>query len=161
VSSNISKKTTFYKKEGRRYVPVHEYDSELSYSLPTGNHLIMCYPGGSSTRHNIDPNYAALIAAARLAEDVMSTAISKAGELRLQSKLRNRPLTPEQKDAWDNLVKVFGDDAKQLEWPSLRECAEAGVSALIDEANKLMKHESVKLAYEHFLLTCELTKEHK
>jgi hypothetical protein len=28
-----------------------------------------------------------------------------------------------------------------------------------EEADKLMKHESVRKAYEHFILMCELTKE--
>jgi hypothetical protein len=37
--------------------------------------------------------------------------------------------------------------------------AEAGVKALQQEADKLMKHESVKNAYEQFLLVCQLTKE--
>ena len=60
-----------------------------------------------------------------------------------------------------NLIDEFGDGARQLEWPSAREIAEAAVKAMQDEAAELMKHESVKQAYEHFLLMCELTKEHK
>ena len=32
---------------------------------------------------------------------------------------------------------------------------------MMEEADKLMQHEAVKQAYEHFLLMCELTKEHK
>jgi hypothetical protein len=41
----------------------------------------------------------------------------------------------------------------------VHDCAEAGVKAMQEEANKLMKHEGVRKAYEHFLLMCELTKE--
>ena len=41
----------------------------------------------------------------------------------------------------------------------VRDCAEAGISAMQVEADKLMKHESVRKAYEHFLLMCELTKD--
>lgn len=152
-------KTVFYKKEGRKYVPVSEYDSELTYALPKGTHLIMSYPGGSSTKYNVNPNHAALIAAGRAAEDALSTAIMNATEIRRQGD-RTTPLTPEQKEAWENLVRVFGPSAKQLEWPSARECAETAINALIEEAEKLMTVPSVKKAYDHFILTCELTKDH-
>ena len=151
-------KQVFYKKVGRRYVPVSEYDSELCSALPKGAHLIVSYPGGQSTHYNINPNYAAMIAAGRVAEEAISKAIHDATEIR-KSK-RNKELTPKQKAAWDNLVKELGESARQLEWASVRECAEAGVKALHKEADKLMQHEAVRLAYEQFLLVCELTKEH-
>ena len=77
-------KKIFYEKVGRKYVPVHEYDSDLLHALPKGTHLIMVYPGGSSTRYNVDPNYAAMIAAGRVAEDAMTDAIRAASELRPQ-----------------------------------------------------------------------------
>jgi hypothetical protein len=152
-------KKIFYEKVGRKYVPVSEYDSDLSYALPKGSHLIVCYPGGSSTRYHIDPAYAPLIAAGRVAEDALSKAVVKAGELRLQYKDRQRELTPEQLEAWNKLVEVFGDSAKQLEWPSAREVAEAGLKALEDEAEKMLKVPSVRLAYEQFMMVYKLTKD--
>ncbi len=162
MNTNSKKKTIFYKKVGRKYEPVSEYDQELMDAMPKGTHITMVYPGGQSTRYNIDPNYAALIAASRVAEDAISSAIYKATEIRRQQRYETgEPLTPGQKAAWENLVKEFGDSAKQLEWASVRECAEAGAKALQEEAAKLMEHESVRKAYEHFLMICELTKEHK
>ena len=152
-------KKIYYEKIGRRYVPVSEYDHELSYSLPKGTHLIMCYPGGSSTRHNIDPMYAPLIAAGRTCEDALASALVRAGELRMGYKSRERKLTPEQKAAWEHLVEVFGDDAKQLEWPSAREVAEQGLKALEDEALKMLEVPAVKLSYEQFMLVYKLTKD--
>ena len=77
-------KKIYYEKVGRRYVPVAEYDNDYMDSFPKGNHLVMCYPGGSSRRFNIDPNYAAMIAAGRVAEDEICRAISKASEMRPQ-----------------------------------------------------------------------------
>jgi hypothetical protein len=154
-------KKVFYEKIGRRYVPVSEYDSDLCDAFHKGTHMVMVYPGGTSRRYNIDPNYAAMIAAGRICEDVISKALMEATEIRRNYKSRSTPLTPEQKAAWDHLVKVFGEDARQLEWPSARECAEKAVEAMIKEAEELMKHESVSQAYEHFQLVCELTKEHK
>ena len=152
-------KKVFYEKVGRKYVPVSEYDHELSYALPKGTHLIMVYPGGSSTRHNVDPMYAPLIAAGRVCEDKLSSALVNAGEIRLQYKSRQRELTDEQRLAWNHLVEVFGDDAKQLEWPSAREVAEAGLKALEDEALKMLEVPAVKKAYEQFMLVYKLTKD--
>lgn len=148
-------KKVFYEKVGRRYKPVYEYDQTLMDAFPKGTHIVMCYPGGQSTRYNIDPNYAAMIAAGRVAEDAVSAALVRASDLRP----KNKPITPEQKEAWEHLVEVFGPEAKMLEWPSAREAAEEAVKAMQVEADKLMKHESVRKAYEHFQLVCQLVKE--
>jgi hypothetical protein len=150
-------KKVYYEKVGRRYVPVAEYDSTLLDSFPKGNHLVMCYPGGSSRRFNIESNYAAMIAAGRVAEDAISSAVVKASEMRPH----NRPITEKQKKAWENLAKAFGDDRYYIEIPSAREIAEAGVKAMQVEADKLMENESVRKAYDHFQLMCQLTKEIK
>jgi len=150
-------KKTFYEKVGRRYVPVREYDQTLMDAMPKGTHLTMVYPGGSSTRYSIDPNYAAMIAAGRVAEDVVAKAIVKASEMRPHKK----PLTPEQKQAWENLAKAFDDDHYYIEIPSAREVAEAAVEAMQAEAQKLMENESVRLAYDHFQLVCALVKDHQ
>ena len=149
-------KKIYYEKVGRRYKPVAEYDSDYLDSFPKGNHLVMCYPGGSSRRFNIQPNYAALIAASRVAEDAISKAVVAASEMRPH----NKPITEKQKKAWENLAKAFGNDRYYIEIPSAREIAEAGIKALQDEANVLYSNEAVKKAYEHFILICELTKEH-
>jgi hypothetical protein len=117
----------------------------------------MSYPGGTSRRFNIDPNYAAMIAAGRVAEDVICRAISKASELRPKS----TPITPKQKKAWEALAKAFGDDLCTLHGLSVHDCAEAGIKAMQEEADKLMKHEAVRKAYEQFQLMCELTKENR
>ena len=147
--------TLFYKKVGRRYVPVAEYDNELLDSFPKGAHLVMCYPGGQSRRFNIDPNYVALIAAGRVAEDAICKAISNASELKPQ----RTPLTEKQIKAWKALAKAFGDELCTLRGSSAHDVAQAGVNAMIEEADKLMKHEAVRKAYENFLLVCQLTKE--
>ena len=139
-------KKIYYEKQGRRYVPVAEYDNELLDSFPKGTHLVMVYPGGSSRRFNIDPNYAAMIAAGRVAEDAISQAVVKASEMRPH----NRPITPEQKAAWEALARAFGDDRYYVEIPSAREIAEAGVKAMQLEAEQLMQHPSIRRAWDYF-----------
>ncbi len=148
-------KKIYYEKVGRRYRPVYEYDQTLMDAFPKGTHLVMCYPGGESRRFNIDPNYAAMIAAGRVAENAMTDAIREASELRPQK----NPITPGQKAAWEKLAREFGDELATLNITCARDIAEAGLNALQVEADKLMKHESVRNAYEQFLLVCQLTKE--
>jgi hypothetical protein len=149
-------KKIFYEKVGRRYVPVKEYDSDLVSALPKGNHLIMCYPGGRSTRYNIDPDYAALIAAGRLAQDVMAQALVKASEMRPKKK----PLTPEQKQAWENMKVAFGDDMYTLHVDSAHDVAQAGLDALQKIAKELYStNPSVQAALDHLYLLTKLTKD--
>lgn len=150
-------KKIFYEKIGRRYVPVKEYDSEFLDGFPKGNHLVMVYPGGSSRKFNIDPDFASLIAAGRVAHDKMTTAIVEAGKLRPSK----TPITPKQKEAWENLAKAFGQEMYMLNGTSANDIAEAGLKALYDEAKALLTNEASRKAFEHFLLIATLSKEQK
>ena len=148
-------KKVFYEKVGRKYVPVAEYDNDWMDSFPKGNHLVMCYPGGSSRRFNIEPNHAAMIAAARVAEDAIANAIVKAQHLRPQ----RAPLTETQRGLWRALAHSFNREELTLMRPSAREAAEAGVKAMIEEADKLMANPVVKKAFDKFVMLCELTRQ--
>jgi hypothetical protein len=149
--------TIFYIKKGRRYVPHSTYSSEFCDSFPKGTHLVDVYPGGSSRRFNIEPAYAPMIAAGRVAEDAMSRAISKASELRP----RQAPLTEGQRKAWKKLAREFGDELCTLNINSARDVAEAGIQAQMAEAEKLLANPAVRKAYERFLFVAELAKEHE
>jgi len=148
-------KKIYYEKKGRRYVPVAEYDNELLDSFPKGYHLVSVYPGGSSRRFNIDPNYASMIAAGRVAEDAICEQLRKQSEMKPQ----RTPLTSSHLKAWEQLAKELGDELCPLSYSSARDLAEAGVKAMMFEADRLMKHESVRKAYENFILMCKLTEE--
>lgn len=148
-------KKIFYEKVGRRYKPVYEYDQELMTAFPKGTHIVMCYPGGSSTRYNIDPNYAAMIAAGRVAEDVICQRMYEASE----AQPKEHPITKRQRAAWEEMKAAFGDEMFSLTFKSTRDLAEAGIQAMQEEANKLMQHPAVRNAYEQFQLVCKLTKE--
>jgi hypothetical protein len=150
-------KKIFYERVGKKYVPVSEYDSEMIDSFHKGTHIVMIYPGGQSRRYNVDPDYAGLIAASRVAEDAMCRAINKASELRP----RQTPITEGQRKAWRKLSKELGDDLCTLQGSSAHDIAEAGIKALQDEAKMLYLNPAVKKAYEHFILLCQLTKESK
>ena len=148
-------KKIYYEKVGRKYVPVAEYDNDFLDSFTRGTHLVMSYPGGTSRRVNIDPDYAAMIAAGRVAEDAICKAISKASELRP----KQTPITLGQKRAWERLAREFGDELCTLNGLSVHDCAEAGVKAMMAEADKLLTNPTVRKAYEKFLFVAELTRE--
>jgi len=148
-------KAVFYEKVGRKYVPVREYDSLLMESFPEGAHLVITYPGGRSTRYNVDPDHAGLIAASRVAEDAMTTAMRMASEL----KPTTTPLTESQRKAWKKLAKEFGTELCTLQASSAHDIAQAGINALLSQANVLYSNPAVRDAYEKFLFVCALTKQ--
>lgn len=147
-------KTVFYKKEGRKYIPISEYDSDFSSSLGYGDHLLSVYPGGS-TRRSIDPAFAPMIAAGRYAEDDICMAIKIATEMKPTS----TPITEEQRDAWAKLSAAFGEESCRLQWQSSMDVARAALDALQREANKMLKNPAVKIAYDEFMVIWKLTKE--
>jgi hypothetical protein len=148
----MKEETIFYIKKGRRYVPHSTYSSEFCDSFPKGTHLVQSYPGGSMRRFNIDPDYAPMIAAGRVAEEKISEALMKANELRPQT----TPVTPAAHRAWMKLKKELGNEA-MLTRGSARDATEAAVKAMADEAEKLLKNDSIRQAYEHFQLLCKLS----
>lgn len=151
-------KKIFYEKVGRKYVPVREYDSEFLDAFPKGTHIIISYPGGQSTRYNINADYAAMIAAGRVAEDAISHAIAKATEIKPMS----TRITAEQRAAFDKFLETMPVDdpnRNMLTHGCIRDAVDAGIQSMIVEAEKLITNPAVKKAYEHFLLVAELTKE--
>lgn len=150
-------KKIFYEKVGRKYVPVREYDSNFMDSMHKGTHIVMCYPGGRSTRFNIDPAFGPMIAAGRFAEDAISQKIMDKSAMRARD--NQKPLTPEQIAAWDAIKAAFGDEMYPLEYCSYREAAEAGVRAMQIEAEKMLENPSVRRAWNNFMLVWQLAKE--
>lgn len=146
--------TVFYKKEGKKYIAVSEFDGDFSDSMRYGDHLVSVYPGGRSIR-KINPALAPMIAAARYSRDAITGALIQASDLRPQ----HTPLTPEQLAAWQKLNEALGDSSHLLTWNSANDIAEAAMDAMIKEASVLLLNESVKNAYDEFMLICKLVKE--
>jgi hypothetical protein len=148
-------KRIYYEKIGRRYVPVAEYNSELMDSFPRGTHLVVCHPGGVSRRYDIDPALAPMIAAGIHAKQEICSALVRASEMRPA----RTPITEEQQAAWQALATAFGDELATLHGQNINDIADAGVEAMIKEANKLMENQSVRKAYDHFILMAKLAKD--
>jgi hypothetical protein len=149
-------KKIYYEKVGRRYKPVAEYDNDYMDSFPKGNTLVICRPGSTSRKYNVDAAFAPLIAAAHYAENAMVNAILLAANLRPTQ----TPITEGQRKAWKKLATELGSDLCTLQGSSTHDIVAAGLKVLQDEADKLLQHAAVKHAYDQFMLVCALTKEH-
>ena len=154
--STKKRNTGIYKKVGRRYVEIGEYDPEMIDYTPNGVTMTVKRPGMTSRRYGMDPDIVPLLAAGLYCEDEISQAIHRASELRPAT----RSITPEQRAAFDRFLETMDPDdpnRNMLSLGSCRDAAEAGTQALVREAQKLLANESVKTAYEHFLLLCKLS----
>jgi len=149
-------KEIFYKKVGRKYVAISEYDNTFLDSFSYGDHLVSVYKNGSS-RSLVEPSLAPMVAAGRYAINDMYNALSKASEMRP----RNTPITEGQRKAWKKLAKEFGDELCTLQHPAVQDIAEAGIRALEEEAAAMLTVPAVKNAYDHFMMIYQLTKETK
>lgn len=145
----------FYRKVGKRYVPVQVHNNEFMDSFPKGSHLVVVNNGWNSRRYDIEPNHAALLAAALISEDHLAKAIQKASELRPEK----QPLTKEQHDAWNRLSESLGEESTMLMWPSARMAAEETLKQLVKEADRALQNPMVRQAYDEFLMLAKLTLE--
>lgn len=145
---------TIYKKVGRKYVPIKEFDSAYNAGFPKGCHLVICEPGKHLYKYNIEPELAPLIAASTYAREAISKTIQESLAMRPSSVL----LTEEQKNAWVELSKAFGDECHPLQYPSIYEAVENGLYAMVKEAASTLQNPTVKAAYDNFMLVYQLTK---
>jgi len=99
-------KTVFYKKIGRRYHPVCEYDDELldSFDYDTVT-MVHCRKNGQSRSYQIDPNFEALDAALMvMREDLVNMMVSV-----MELRPSKQPFTDRQRELWNELKESFND----------------------------------------------------
>lgn len=91
--------TLYRKLPNGRYKAVASYEPEVWDSLPFGTHLVLVEPGFRTRVWNVNPDYAALEAAAAILRNELSQIIAKATSLRPLGE----KLTAEQRELWDKL----------------------------------------------------------
>ena len=117
--------TTLYTKVGRRYLPCAEH--EVWNSFPEGAHLVVCSPGSTLRRFNIDPDRAGLLAAAEPLREQIRALVMDLHKMRPT----RRPVTLEQKAAWHAFERAMGNDAYCTEYASVGEIADAVVDLIV------------------------------
>lgn len=148
-------KKVFYEKVGKRYKPIREYDDTFMSAFPKGTHLVVSKPGTTSFMYSIDPAFAPMVAASKYAEGDMAQAIVKA----MEYKPKQQALTERQQKLWQELKQSFADQDFAIHSVSATEATQAGIKALKQEVEKMLTVPSVKLAYDHFMMVWQLTKE--
>jgi len=144
---------TLYRRVGRKYVPVAEW-SDAWHNLPIGAHLIVVKPSSSSTVMNIDPAHAPMIAAGTFASDaIISRMVSV--DVPMPS---GQPLTAEAAECWERFVSLTGPSNRWLRYPSAYDIVQAGIGAMVAESEQMLSNPAVRLAYDRFLMLCELTR---
>lgn len=118
--------TTLYEKVGKRYRAVRE--ERMWDSWPHGFHLVYSCPGGRSTRFKIEPETAALLAAAKAKEDAIRKVLHEA----LYMRPTQRPVTERQVKAWEAFKRAMGSDGYIVEYE--------GITGIIDSViDELLK----------------------
>ena len=68
------------------------------------------------------------------------------------------PYTQEQKEAWDRMREVYGEDLCRLKTSTIMEAVRAGVSEMIKEAEEILENPALQQSYDNFLLLSKLTR---
>ena len=122
--------TTLYKKVGRRYRLVAEYEEWDSY--PAGASLVVCQPGSQLRRFNVDPDRAGLLAAAEPLRGQIRTLVMELQKMRPT----RRPVTMQQAAAWRAFQAAMGTEAYAVEYASVGEIADAVVDLIVKGEGK-------------------------
>ena len=143
----------FYKKVGKKYVPISYYNSNLTDGFTIGSHLVVKQRGMTSVRHNVTPAVAPMLAVGILMKDKMADAIRQGSEMRPP----NVAITQEEADCWEELKHLSGNNRYYIQFPAMSDSVDAGIAVLQEEVTKLMTNDAIKAAYEHFQFLCELS----
>ena len=119
--------TTLYEKRGRRYHAVSEYDPLVMDSMPAGAHLVVVEPGVRSTRYQVKPEHAPLLAALHAHRGELIEILREASRQRPR-----RIITRRERRAWAAYCAVMGRDVTLwVELPSANEVIDALEAKLI------------------------------
>ncbi len=121
--------TTLYEKRGRNYRPVAE--SETYSSLTEGWYLVHVRPGTTSVKRLIEPAYAELEAAIKVATDAMVDAMRER-QVPTGPDVRHVPEHRREKyrRAWEAWKAIVGDVPLYFEGVSMHDIVKAGLDAV-------------------------------
>lgn len=143
----------FYKKEGRKYVPVSYYDSNALSGVPQGATLIVKQGNLTMRKYAVDIESAPLVAAVMSLQDRVSNEIHRQSEARPHTK----QLTEQERDDWQKLIDTHGESFRYMEYASCREIAENLLTELQKDIELAHTNPTVKEAFEHYKFLLALT----
>ena len=148
--------TVYYKKEGRKFVPVCYYDNCMD-SITEGATLIVKQKNLTMRKSNVDVAFAPALAAAMAIKESLSTVLVRSSEARPH----RGALSAEQLADWQSFISKYGDDFRYIEYPSAYESVESAVAFLAEQVAVAHKNSAVEEAWNHYKLLVALTLEKK
>lgn len=150
------KRETYYVKRGDDYIPVCEYDSDMSGAWKYGCHLVINEFGSRMVLQDVDPDYAAVIAAVKIYKEILLKCVHTASEARPKTG-NGIPFTESQKAALVKLKEELGEHTHYFEFSSLQEIVDKSVDDFMNVVGKKYQdHPFVKKAYDNLLLKIKL-----
>lgn len=147
----------YYKKVGKKYVPISVYDHNVLGSLPKGHHLVIVDDNFKSTYHNVTPDIVPLIAATKIFEKIITSKLLEKSQQRTFSP----ELTSEQRKAWDAYYELVKNSNNVSFGLSYSEIARSVTQILENKTAEMMKNPAVKNAYDEFMVICKLALENE
>lgn len=117
----------YYKKVGRRYVPVSIYDSNLSSAFPQGSHLVIVDGSWTVYRRDVKPEHAPVLAVAHEVREAMLKAVQEASEMRV-GPVSGRKASKADEEMKDYILKHHPQFADH--WLSASQVVDAAVKVL-------------------------------
>ena len=149
-------KETYYVKKGRKYIPISEYDSEISQSIKYGTHLVVNHLGTRMYTYDVEPDHAAMIAAARIFKEYLVKILHHASQARPKTG-DTKPFTESQMEAYNKLKEELGEHTYYFEFPSINEIASKAVDEFISHySKKYEEYPFVQKAYDNLMLKIKL-----
>ena len=108
-------------------MPVRAWSPERTDRLPAGVHLLVVQPGRKSTRFNVQPAHAPILAVIELHRDALAKAASEATR-----PLPTRKLTPRELKAWRAYQAATGAESLSLTVGSAMSIVDALERAILD-----------------------------
>jgi hypothetical protein len=153
----MNEERLFYTRDDNGdYRPVSKYDIELTSAMPFGDHLVVkVKPGVTSTRYNINPDLASLLAASIKCEDRLVEKLLEVGTEAMDD-FHKGDLGKEVQQKYQEFLDAYGRYNVVLRGASYADMTRAFFAELIDEARNMLKNPAARAAFDEYLLTCKL-----
>lgn len=149
-------KETYYIKRGEEFIPISEYDSDITDSFKYGTHLVVNHLGCKMYSYEIEPDNAAMIASLKIFKEYLVKRMYVAGEASPKNGSRV-PFTEKQMKAYNKLKEELGEHTHYFEFPALNDIVDKALKDFMEfSGDKYKDYPFVKKAYDNLLLKIKL-----
>ena len=123
--------TTYYKKEGGKYIPVMESEIWQNDARPFGFHMVHVQEGCTSWKYFVEPSIIEVVCATKIMKEAMIKEMIAKNTLHINEKQYPEHLKPKIQKAWTEWSKVMGENIPlRFEGISMSELVDVGLKEL-------------------------------